>query len=172
METNYTDFPLEMIIDKFRGTNKSIIFNIDDIENLFFYKYGQNYTYSILAILYPTLDFSNKFHMDHIHPKGTFNEKKLKKLGIPEEKIEFYMDEYNYLANLQLLEGTTNIEKSDSDFKEWLKKTYPDEIERKDYMRKHYIPDIDMSINNFEEFIKKREQLMAEEFKKLLSPGD
>jgi len=169
LEKSNTDFPFEMIKDKFKGTNKSLIFNNDEIEDLLFYQYGQSYTYSILAMLYPTLDFSNKFHMDHIHPKGNFNEKKLKKLGIPIEKIEDYISDHNYLANLQLIGGTQNIEKSDSNFKEWLLKTYSDESERKEYMKKHCIPDINLSLNNFEEFIEQREKLMVVELEKKLS---
>jgi len=48
-------------------------------------------------------------------------------------------------------------------------KAYPDEIARKEYMKKHYIPDIDLSINNFEGFIKQRKQLMENEFRKILT---
>ncbi len=168
LETNNTEFPHDKIIARFKGTNKSIIFNNDDIENLFFYKYEQSYTYSILAMLYPTLDFKNKFHIDHIYPRGTFKEKKLRELGISGEKIEYYLTEFNRLANLQLLEGTPNIEKSDSDFKEWITRTYPDETERKEYMKRHCIPDIDLSLDNFMEFIEKRKELMTKKFKEML----
>ena len=170
LEMNNENFPFNQIVNRFKGTNKSITFDNDDIENLFFYKHGQSYTYSLLAMLYPTLDYSNKFHIDHIHPRATFKNKKLINLAIPKEDIEFYMAEYNQIANLQLLEGIPNIEKSDSDFKEWLFHTYPDEYARKDFMRKHYIPDIDLSINNFENFITQRKQLMKEEFVRILNP--
>ncbi len=65
-----TTFPLEGIISEFKGTNKTIIFTEDDIDNLLQYKYGQSYTYSVLTFLYPHLDYKNKFHVDHIHPKS------------------------------------------------------------------------------------------------------
>jgi hypothetical protein len=97
-----------------KGKPKSIEFNDDEITNLFFYKYGQKQTFSVLALLYPTLDFRNKFHQDHIFPKSFFTDKKLNKKGIEDGKIEFYLNNFNYLANLQLLEGIPNQEKSDT----------------------------------------------------------
>lgn len=159
-------FPLDAIISKLKGSTKSMTFNEDEIENLLFYQYGQSYTYSSLAILYPSLDFRNKFHQDHIFPKKLFTKKKLLNAGIADEKIDFYLENYNFIANLQLLEGIPNQEKSGSDFKKWLYDKYPDKQDRKVYMVRHYIPDIDLSLNNFEEFILKRKELLKNAFKK------
>lgn len=161
-------FPLEKIVNTLRAGPKSINFNDDEIDNLLYYQYGQSYTFSTLAIVYPTLDFNNKFHVDHIFPKSLFTRKRLLKQGIPSSKIDFYLDCYNYLGNLQLLEGVQNQEKSAKDFKEWLSNIYPKESERKDYMRKHFIPDVDLSLHNFEEFLAEREKLLVNTFSSLL----
>src|SRR5205085_1368544 len=118
-------FPLEQIVEEFRGKPKSITFNSDEIQNLFLYYYGSAYTFSTLAVLYPTLDFRNRFHLDHIHPRSSFKRKSLLKRGVPEDKISFFTGEVDYLANLQLLEGPENIEKRDKDFSVWLHETYP-----------------------------------------------
>lgn len=164
-----SSFPLTKIVEKLKGGTKSIVFNDDEIENLFYYRYGQSYTFSALALLYPSLDFRNKFHQDHIFPKTLFTNKRLIEEGITEpNKVEFYLNNFNYLANLQLLEGISNQEKSDTDFEEWLYRTCPIEQERKDYMNKHYIPDIDLSFDNFENFVTERKKLMANKFKSLL----
>lgn len=168
LSDNFSSFPFNEIIEKFKGGSKSLIFDDDEIENLLFYQYGKSYTFSTLALLYPSLDFRNKFHLDHIFPKSLFTKKKLLGKGIEEQKIEFYLDNFNYLANLQLLEGIPNQEKSDMDFNEWLFNAYPNEQERKDYMKKHYIPNIDLSLQNFENFIDEREKLMNEKFKLML----
>jgi uncharacterized protein with ParB-like and HNH nuclease domain len=168
ISTNYSSFPLDEIVQELKGTTKSIEFNDDEIENLFLQEYGKNHIFSILALLYPSLDFRNKFNQDHIFPKSSFTKKKLGNNGIDESKIEFYLNNFNCLANLQLLEVIPNNEKSDVDFKQWLLKTYPDEQSRKDYMNKHYIPDIDLGIENFEEFIFKRKELMFNKFKSIL----
>ncbi|PSU02964.1 DUF262 domain-containing protein [Photobacterium gaetbulicola] len=161
-------FPFDEIINKLKGSTKSISFDDDEIDNLLYYQYGQSYTYSVLAFIYPSLDFKNKFHQDHIFPKKLFTAKRLRKHGIKDEDIEFYLDNYNYLANLQLLEGIPNQEKSGKDFKSWLLETYPNEEDRKVYMQRHYIPDVDLSLENFRQFIVEREKLITAEFKKLL----
>ncbi len=160
--------PLNEIIGKLKTTTKSIVFTDDDIDGLFYYYYGQGYTYSTLASLYPTLDFRNKFHQDHIFPKRFFTSKRLSKLGIDPDQIDDYLREYNYLANLQLLEGIPNQEKAGKDFKTWLFETYPGKSDRKDYMKKHYIPDVDLSIKNFLQFIQERQSLMTDAFKSKL----
>lgn len=159
-------FPLDRIIDKFKGGEKSILFDEDDIDNLLIYKYGQPYTFSALAVLYPTLDYRNKFHIDHIYPKSLFKRNILLKKLVDADKIDFYLENYDNLGNLQLMEGIPNQEKYNTDFKEWLYKTYPNEQKRKDYMDKNYIPqNIDLSITNFEEFIKERTKLINEKYK-------
>lgn len=134
IEKNSDFFPLTQIAEKFRGSTKSIAFTEDDINALFDNYYGSAYTFSVLAVLYPTLDFNNKFHVDHISPKNSFKRKHLVKAGVSEEKINEFSDEFNFLANLQLLDEIPNIEKSDKDFKDWLFSRYSNLQERKDYM--------------------------------------
>ena len=78
------------------------------------------------------------------------------------------MEEFDWLANLQLLEGQPNIEKSNKDFREWLEETYPDPLARRTYMERHYIPDVDLSLDNFGQFIEERTKLMTAKFQSLL----
>lgn len=162
-------FPLGGIVEKLKGRPKAISFDKDEIDNLLHYKYAEAYTYSVLAFIYPSLDFKNKFHQDHIFPRSLFKEKKLIEHGVNDDDIKFYLDNFNRLANLQLLEGIQNQEKSGKEFKIWIYETYPNEADRKTYMEKHYIPDIDLSLENFREFIKEREKLIVSAFKKLLA---
>ncbi|SFL94559.1 GmrSD restriction endonuclease domain-containing protein [Nitrosomonas communis] len=161
-------FPYDEIILKLKGSSKAISFDDDEIDNLLGYQYAQAYTYSALAFIYPSLDFRNKFHQDHIFPKYLFTAQRLKKRGTNDDDIEFYLNNYNYLANLQLLEGVPNQEKSGKDFDVWIKEKYPDNNERKAYMERHYIPNIDLKLENFRQFIEEREKLIISAFKKLL----
>jgi hypothetical protein len=101
-------FPLEAIREKFKGTTKSLSFTKDDIDSLLESRYGQSYTFSVLALLYPTLDFRNTFHIDHIHPRSLFSRNKLIKRGIDGDDLGFYLDHADLLPNLQLLEGIPN----------------------------------------------------------------
>lgn len=164
---SFSSFPLQEIMDRLRRTTKSLTWSDEEIENLLFYRYGQSYTFSTLALLYSTLDFKNKFHIDHIFPKSLFTRKKLTENGMDEDEVEYCLRKYNYLANLQLLEGIPNQEKSDTDFNEWLASKYPSKSERRDYLRKNYIPDIDFKLCNFRAFTEKREKLISEKLKTL-----
>lgn len=161
-ENHSQGFPFEAIIEKQKGTTKNYSFDDDEIRALFDYQWGQSYTFSILAILYPGLDFNNKFHIDHIFPKSRFTIPKLRNAGIPEEEYVYYQENFNRLANLQLLAGTPNIEKSDRDFNDWLDDTHPKGThDRATYLENNFIPaDIDLSFSNFEEFIEKRKQII------------
>lgn len=165
-------FPLQNMVEKQRGAIKNFNFDDDTIEALFDYCYGQSYTFSVLSVLYPGLDFTNKFHIDHIFPKTRCNtENKLRKEGVLDSDIGFYLENYNYLANLQLLDGTLNQEKNKALFNEWLDENYPKgSPQRETYLRTNYIPsDIDLSFLNFKEFISRRKQLMSEAFKKQIA---
>ncbi len=169
IESSEDGFPFDGIVSKLKGSTKAISFDDDEIDNLLYYQYAQAYTYSVLAFIYPSLDFRNKFHQDHIFPKKLFTRTKLVKRGISEDKIAFYMDNYNCLANLKLLEGIPNQEKSGKDFIDWIKEKYPNDNDRKAYMEKHYIPDVDLSLENFKQFIEERKKLIVIAFKSLLS---
>ncbi len=164
-----TGFPLKQIVEAQKGSTKPIDFTTDEIENLTTLQYGKPYTFSSLAILYPTLDFKNKFHQDHIFPVRLFTRAKLRKHGIPEPRFDYYFEQYNSLANLQLLEGIENQEKSGKPFEQWLEETYTDPQRKSEYLGKHYIPQgIKLSIDNFEEFITERKKLLVDEFTSLL----
>ena len=172
LQENTNSFPIDKIVDNFKGTNKSLIFSDEDIDNLLYYKYGQGFTFSVLSILYPSLDYRNLFHVGHIFPKSQFTKSKLRKRGIDEDNIDTFQDYFNYLGNLQLLEATPNIEKLDKDFDIWLKETYKSEQEQKDYISKHLIPDTDWEFNNFIDFFEQRENLMRMRFKEILQTNE
>ena len=79
------------------------------------------------------------------------------------------MENFNCLANLQLIEGLPNLEKSDKEFSDWVDENYPNEHERKDYMRKHYIPDVNLGLDDFDNFITERKKLMTQAFRAILN---
>jgi len=168
INTNHTDFPLQMIIDEFKGGTKSFSFNDDEINNLLTYEYGQKHTFSILALLYPNLDFRNKFHLDHIFAKSLFTKRNLSKTGVSQDNLEFYFEHANSIANLQLLEGIPNIEKSDKDFEEWFNETFKDDSAKSDYLAKHYIPNVSLKFTNFKEFAEKRRELIYQKVKSIV----
>ena len=161
-------FPVDEIKDKFKGTTKSLQVTEDDIENLLLSRYGQGYTFSTLSLLYPTLDYRNKFHIDHIFARSLFTRSKLTKRGIPEGDLDFYMDSVDGLPNLQLLEGIPNQEKSDSEFENWMKKTCAGKPARTDFCAKHFIPGCELSLENFREFYADRKLLLKQKLADIL----
>jgi len=164
-------FPFDKISEKLKGGTKSITFTDEEIDSLMDYQWGQKYTFPVLALLYPTLDFRNKFHIDHIFPRSIFTEKRLIKRGIPQEKVWNYISGRDSLANLQLLEGLPNQEKSGKDFEDWINEICLSSEERKDYFRKHYIPEIGLSLDHFLQFFDKRESLLRKQFVGILMPS-
>ena len=160
---------METIYAKLGKTNKNLSFDEDDINDLLASKYGAGDTLMIMSVLYPWADLKNNFHVDHIHPKTMFTRKKLMKAGVSEEDMEFCMSNYNYLGNLQLLESTPNEEKKAKPFEEWIDKHFDSEDQRRDYMKKNYIPEVDFSLSNFEEFFEEREKLLVKALEKVLA---
>jgi len=168
IKDNDTSFPLEKIIEKFKGTNKSLLFSDEDVETLTDYKYGQGFTFSILSLLYPHLDYNNQFHIDHIFPKSLFTRTKLRKREIEEGKIDAFIDSLNYIGNLQLLGAIPNIEKKDTEFKVWLEKTYPNTDRQNEFKNTHNIPNVNLEFENFITFFEEREKILISEFRKIL----
>jgi len=163
-------FPFEKIVSEFRGTPRALIFTDDDVSNLLYSDYGKAHTFSVLALLYPTLNFSNRWHMDHIFPGSFFTPSQLRKKGISEMDAEFYLENYNYLGNLQLMEGLQNEEKLNTDFEKWLEKSYPSEDERKDFLSRNFMPqNVVLSFSNFKQFLNERNKILFAELKKVLS---
>lgn len=171
-ENGKNDFPLERIIDSFRGTSKSIIFSEDDIdEYLLKKKYGSPEILSILMLLYPSIDYSNKFHIDHMYPRSNFSKKKLLANGVDIKDITQYMDSVNDMGNLQILPATCNIEKQNKDFDAWLKIMCPTEEKMKEYQLKHGLPSCEYeyySYPNFLTFISQRKMIIRKVLKKIL----
>jgi len=168
LRTTQDGYPYEAIFDKFKGTPKSIVCTEDDVENLLRYEWGKGYTFSVLVLLYPTLDFRNRFHIDHIHPRSKFKKPRLRQKGIREEDIEFYLENMDLLPNLQLLEGIPNQEKSDMDFTNWFARTCKSDEDKEAYRKRHFIPDVDLSFSNFREFVEERKILLREELRRIL----
>ena len=153
-------FPFEAIADGLRATPRNLRFEEEEIEALMDVKYGGLYTFSILGLLYPDLDYRNHFHQDHIHPKSHFTNTQLAKNGVPEADREFCKEGRDRLPNLQLLEGISNQEKSNRTFPEWLDSRGLSDEQKRRYAEQNHLPDCDMAFNNFREFYEGRRELL------------
>jgi len=165
-------FPLDDLIKKFEGSNKSLDLTSENIDNLLNYEYGNKHLFTIMSLIYFDFNYSDRtFHIDHIFPKKFFTENKMKELGVSEEdRAKFYLN-MNVVGNLQLLPGTQNEEKSAKDFLEWLYSTYPNKERRNRFLDDHLIPndDNDLQFRNFLAFLKNRNQMIKERLKQTLN---
>ncbi len=149
-------FPAGSIANKLSKTRKSITVDDEFIENLLLTKYDDRYSFPILAILYPHLDYKNNdFHKDHIHPKSCFNQSYLKKMKISTDKSKDYTDKkiYDGILNLQLLDLNQNTSKQDKTLAQWVKTEKVDLV-------KQLIPNI-LDFNLFPKFIKERRKILT-----------
>ncbi len=165
---DYNLFPENKIYEALKGTWKSMVFDDDIIDGLLDYKYGNAMTFTILAMLYPWLKYDQHFHVDHIFPRSMFTPKQMKKMDIPEERWPEWFEYRDNLANLQLLQGKVNQNKSDKEFEKWLIDQEKEPSGLAAYKEQHYIPDMDLSFTNFPEFMEARAQILKTKLKDLL----
>ena len=128
----------------------------DDIlkENIFSIHKDNKYAFAILALLYSNLDYRNNFHKDHIHP------------FVLCENAGFKWEDYDTIPNLQMLDGNENMAKNAKSLKDWVDAETTPET-RQAFLKSHLIPDVDLSLDNFPEFIEQRRILLKERIKQL-----
>ena len=75
----------------------------------------------------------------------------------------------NGLPNLQLLQATQNIEKSDKPFAQWLSLSYPSQNDRESFLMQNYIDTSEsLDFKNFLSFISSRRAALRNKFKNML----
>ncbi|MGI9862916.1 DUF262 domain-containing protein [Moorella naiadis] len=163
---HHTIFPADEIKARLKGTVKTLELTEEEIDNLLENQYGKKYTFSVLALLYPSLNYRYSFHQDHIHPRSLCSSRdKLRRAGIPDSEIDFILQNYNKIPNLQLLEGAENISKKDRPFVNWLDGAYPDAVAREQFKERHYLNVLDLSVNNFRSFYENRKKALKNALK-------
>lgn len=163
-------FPATAIYDTLRPTVRSMVFDSAQVEGLLDRKFGDGDTFAILALLYPWLAFDQQFHVDHIFPRAMFDEERLQKMGIPRERWPEWMEHKDDLANLQLLQGLVNQEKSDQDFEAWLlnRERKPQGLAH--YRDMHHIPAVELDFARFPDFLAARRELLRLRLCEMLQP--
>jgi len=141
------------------------------VEELLKTQKDDRYAFSILALLYPQLDYrNNDFHKDHLHPISAFNQKAIDSMGLNEEtKQRFLSWEWNNsIVNLQMLDSNENKSKQDLALDEWV--TY--ETQRKDrvaFLDRQLIPgDLSLAFADFATFSDSRKTLLVTKLKEIL----
>jgi len=83
-------------------------------------------------------------------------------------KAEAWLEHKDDLANLQLLQGRLNQNKSDKEFEAWLKESNPKPDDLEQYKHLHLIPDCELTFKRFPEFLAKRTGIIKRKLEELL----
>ncbi|SDN62634.1 DUF262 domain-containing protein [Vreelandella arcis] len=118
-------FPLEAIIERYRATNKDLRFDEETLDKLLETQHGEGRCRALLHLLFPEMNVTEIFHIDHLHPQSAFSNKALKGhefLAENEELRAFYGSpvHWNAIPNLHLLNHSQNQSKNDRSLKDWL----------------------------------------------------
>lgn len=159
--TDFVDF--NNIMAKM-DANKALKVTHEDVDDLLTLQYGNPAILPILQLLYPNLNYkTNTFHIDHIYPKSKFTQKNSSLNSI-------FLNDKNYLFNLQLLEGAENISKKDLDPNIWVNAYFDNDVKKiNEYKKTNYI-DLQCTLqwDDFKTFKEKRNEELRRALKEAL----
>lgn len=160
IKPDLTEFPVK---DIFNSIKKDTTVGDEFIEELLYLQQGDKYTFSTLSLLYPNLDYrNNDFHKDHIHPASKYE-------NLSDELKEKYdWRTYNSIHNLQMLDANENMSKNAKDLKDWVEEQTKT-IDKNDFLEKHLIPIVGLDLDNFEEYVEKRKEILMQKLKDILN---
>lgn len=153
-------FPVESVNSQIR---KDTGISDEFIEELLLTQKDDKYAFSLLALLFPNLDYKNNdFHKDHLHPAAKFKD-------LSKDLQEKYgWQTYNSLKNLQMLDANENMSKNDESLADWIGNETKSK-ERVSFLENHHIPDVDLELENFDEYIVQRTKILTSYLKKVLA---
>jgi len=155
-------FPSEPIERAMTVQGKSLRFEEAEIDELLESRYGRPRTFATLAMLYPGLDLTKAFHIDHIFPRSRFTRTQLAKAGIPSDRLDAYLAAVDSLPNLQLLQGLPNIEKQATLPSDWLDGPhFPTSEKLEHYLEQNDLQGLPLELDRFLDFHARRRDLMA-----------
>jgi uncharacterized protein with ParB-like and HNH nuclease domain len=136
----------------------------DFIDDLLKTQINTQYSFPLLALLYPNLDYkNNNFHQDHLHPAAQYD------LLSDANKNEFGWVIYNSICNLQMLDANENMSKNKKDLKDWIElETNNQDV--KQFCDSHIIPqNVSYELTDFKQFINSRKVLLRSKIKAILN---
>lgn len=141
---------------------------IDDVLDL---SYGGTRTYAVLAMLFDHVDTRNQFHVDHVFPRALLDPKRLKEQGLTRDVIDDLNERRDRFANLQLLAGPENIDKSATPPDEWAARAYPTPELMSSYKTLNELTGLPHDANEFHSFLEARRTALGERIRRKLSSG-
>jgi len=147
-ESDGNRFPATEILDDLRGSGAVVQLNSEVLDELLEdvnYRSGARRN-AFLTHLYQNRKAGNKeYEVDHIFPRGKLGDEKfLREMGVEPERIDWFKDNRDHIANLQLLTPKENKSKSDRNLTDWLKRIDSGDVEslsgKCEYFEQHRVP--------------------------------
>jgi len=169
IRTDHQTFPgyaLERVMST-RG--KSLGFGPEEVGDLLDMEYADRRMFPLLSLLYPFIDVRQLHHIDHFFPKSRLQLRALEKEMMSADDIEECIVARDRLANLQLLEGLSNIAKNDSLPNVWLAGAHPGAAQRQAVLDRHDIGSVPSSAAEFLRFYRERREKIRLRLSELLA---
>ena len=168
---NQVAFPIDEIVDDYRGTPKDLVFDDDFIDRLLKTQKDDSSCFSILALLFPDIDFTQSLDIDHLHPASAFRKKELDAVSLftnPGGRTFYENPEnWNGIANLHLLNSSKNKSKRHMPLIQWVAKQKGIKVE--DLL----IPvGPNLTFESFEVFVDARANHLKQKLSSLVGRGD
>ena len=158
-------FPVKIISEKIKS---SLSVGDDVIDDLLHTQKDDRYAFSILALLFPNMDYkNNNFHKDHLHPYSAFISFDINAHSLAPQDRDYFTSPawYNSIVNLQMLDANVNEQKQHTSLSTWIesKSELLGEIEAR---KRALIPaDTSLLFEDFAQFAEKRKSLLAKQLK-------
>ena len=153
-------FPVAEI---YNNIKKDISVGDEFIEGLLYAQKDDQYSFSILSLLYPHLDYrNNNFHKDHIHSLSKYADLD------SDLKVKYEWHIFNSIYNLQMLDANENMSKGGKDLSDWVN-SQTINLDKETFLSNHLIPNVNLELNNFDEFIVKRTEMLKKKLKEILN---
>lgn len=118
-------FPLQSIINEYKGKTKDLAFDEDFIDRILKIQKDDPKCFTVLALLMPDRICTSILHKDHLHPAAEFTTERLNQRPFLSHDLELRKffenhENWNSVANLHLLDGSMNQSKQDNPLADWL----------------------------------------------------
>lgn len=155
-------FPLQQIIERYKATNKDLRFDDEYVDSLLEIQYGEGKCRALLHLLFPEMNVTEVFHIDHLHPISMFEKRHLNKQAFLKENVDlcaFFSDpkHWNSIPNLHLLNDSQNISKNNRPLKDWVTDTNV-HLTAKDFL----VDSVSLDFEDFKNFYEQRRFALKE----------
>ncbi len=169
-ETNNGHFPALEMRRVMAQRGKSLDFSHEEVEDLADMGITDRRIFPLLGLLSPFIDLeAQHFHIDHVFPSSSFTTSRLRAAGVSDEQTTEFIACANRIANLQLLPGNRNLEKSDKLPADWMDDHFQDKQAREHYCDQYDLGEVPRKMRDFMRFYEARRGRLQQRISELVN---